>query len=118
MGIFINKYIKPYIISKMIKITPNLEALDYDEIVELLHKVINSDFAMYFNVGVGKYLVSTLEEKSEILYDISHSIPYYSEDKKLILVRANINEYGNKTYAIENLLSTADMWRDTEDFDD
>ena len=102
----------------MIKITPNLEALDYDEIVELLHKVINSDFMMYFNVGVGKYLVSTLEEKSEILYDISHSISYYSEDKKLIIVRAHINEYGNKTYAIENLLSTADMWRDTEDFDD
>ena len=46
---------------QMIKITPNLELLDYDEIVELLHKVIESDFMMYFNVGVGKYLVSTLE---------------------------------------------------------
>lgn len=83
------------------KISADAVALTYEEVTELLHKVIDNDFLAYFNQSDRPYNCNSIESKAEVLYDIASYICYWSEDKNYILLQNQLNDYG--TYAIENL---------------
>ena len=86
-------------------------SIDFDQLVELSHKIIDSDFYCYFKEGT-KYLCSAIHEKGEILYDLLYSNSYFSSDNKFVLLTSNINNYG--TYAIDNLLFKEEWEKDVE----
>ena len=92
-------------------ISADSQAVEYDQLIELSHKLIDSDFFCYFKEGT-RYSCSAIHEKAEILYDLLHDVAYYTDDNKFVLLRSNIGNYG--TYAIENLLFEEDWEKDVE----
>lgn len=95
--------------------TLDCEAMGYDQIKELVRKILDNDFFIYFqNQPISKYNCNCLEDKAEVVYDIMIGNPCYSLDNKLIYIQSHLNAYG--TYAMENLLSESDMYTDKEDF--
>ncbi len=103
------------------KITAQSEAVDYDDLMKILHRAIDDDFLMYFSSGVRPYNCNSVTDKAEVLYDMSKNIIYWTSDHKYILIRSELGGYG--TYAIPNLISDIDPkckedWeRDVEETD-
>ena len=92
-------------------ISADSQAVEYEQLIELSHKLIDSDFFCYFKEGT-RYSCSAIHEKAEILYDLLHDVAYYTDDNKFVLLHSNIGNYG--TYAIENLLFEEDWEKDVE----
>lgn len=84
-------------------ITADSIALEYDEVIVLLHKIIENDFLIYFNQSARPYNCNSTESKAEVLYDIAAYPVYFSDDKKYILINNQLNDYG--VYAMENILT-------------
>jgi hypothetical protein len=93
--------------------------LDYEDITSAVTEIIKpkTEFNMYFEKkAINSYYVSTIEDKAEVIYDLCLTGGAYSDDGKSIIIKSNINDYG--TYAIDNILSESDMWKDKEEIND
>ena len=103
------------------KITANSEAVEYDDLLKILHRAIDNDFMMYFKSGVRAYNCNNIPDKAEVLYDMSKNVIYWGENHEYILIESEIGGYG--TYAIPNLIRDIDPvckedWeRDVETYD-
>ena len=76
--------------------------LDYDDVIKLLHEVVDNDFYCFFSNGK-VYGCSAIHEKGEIFYDICTGHPKLMPNDRIML---HNDRYGN--YEIENLLNNGE----------
>ena len=88
-----------------IKVTKDSVAIEYDELVKILHAVIDSDFMCYFKTGT-RYNCNNITDKAEIMYDLAYGVPYWGENHEFIIVSSEVMKRGD--YAIDNVIRDED----------
>lgn len=88
------------------KITAQSEAVEFDDQVKILHRIIDNDFLMYFSSGIHPYNCNNITDKAEVLHDIAKNIVYWTSNHEFILIESELGGYG--TYAIPNLIRDID----------
>lgn len=88
------------------QITEQSEAVEYDDLIKILHRAVDNDFTMYFRSGVRPYNCNTITDKAEALHDMAKNIIYWTSDHEYILIESELGGYG--TYAIPNLIRDID----------
>ena len=86
------------------------EFIGYDDIIALLHKIVDNDFYLYFTNGK-VYNCSAVHEKGEIFYDVCTCHPRLMSNGRIGL---NNKNYGY--YEMENLLDTNNDEYDDGDY--
>ncbi len=73
--------------------------LQFNDIENLLHAVIDNDFKGYTDNG--SFVCNSLEDKGSILRDICLNAPFFTEDGKIEIYSSVDKKY----YTIDNLLA-------------
>ena len=83
--------------------------IDYDDIITLLHKMIDNDFYLYFSNG-RVFNCSAMHEKGEIFYAVCTGHPRLMPNGRIGLSNKN---YGY--FEMENLLEPDSGYRDNDE---